>query len=271
MMDNKTLCPLVQDLLPSLADGIASPESERLMREHMETCKECRDMFTDMCPTEDVSSQEMESIFMEKFIRKWKIRKLAVWSMVCVLLLGMTGITVYAISARNAAAFYPGVQFQENISVRGEGYMLGENPQPVSVAVDGAMYRNTLHPEEPDTSFGWDHVSVCLADGTFLFDNNPYGEMSLHQWVPVQNDGSIHSPLVISHMKDYRQYVFHGTLYARNRMDDFILVSNNYFVCYPCSSEEEAVRMAAAYVQEFDLYETSIWEYICTRYPEYTE
>ena len=75
-MDNKTLCPLVQDLLPSLADGIASPESERLMREHMETCKECRDMFADMCPPEDVLSQEMEGVFMEKFIRKWKIRKL---------------------------------------------------------------------------------------------------------------------------------------------------------------------------------------------------
>ena len=105
----------------------------------------------------------------------------------------------------------------------------------------------------------------------FLFDNNPYGEMSLHQWVPVQDDGSTSSPLVISHMKDYRQYVFHGTLYARNRMDDFILAASNYIVCYPCSSEEEAVRMAAAYIQEFDLYETSIWEYICTRYPEYTE
>jgi len=271
MMDNKTLCPLVQDLLPSLADGIASPESERLMREHMETCKECRDMFADMCPPEDVLSQEMEGIFMEKFIRKWKIRKLAVWSMVCVLLLSMTGITVYAISTRNATAFYPGVQFQENVSIRGEGYMLGEDAQPVSVAVDGAMYRNTHHDDESDTSFGWDHVSVRLEDGTFLFDNNPYGEMSLHQWVPVQDDGSTHSPLVISHMKDYRQYVFHGTLYARNRMDDFILAADTYIVCYPCGSEEEAVRMAAAYIQEFDLYETTIWQNICTWYPEYAE
>ena len=47
-MDEKTLCPLVQDLMPSLADGITQPESERMMREHMLSCTVCRDMYAKM-------------------------------------------------------------------------------------------------------------------------------------------------------------------------------------------------------------------------------
>ena len=276
-MEFKELCPLVQELIPSLVDRITSAESEKLMREHMEVCEKCRTMYKKMCPAEsEVFTVEKEDLSLEKFIRKWKMRKLVSWTVIGALLLSMTGVTVYAIASRKETAFYPGVQFQENVTLLGNGYLLGEKVQPVSISVNGALYHNTFHEDEPDTSFGWDHVSVLLEDGSLLFDNTPYGEASLHQWVPVYDDGSVRSPLVTSHMDDYRQYVFHGALYAQNRLDDFILTNtdkngNCYIVCYPSSSEEEAVQMVSEYVQTFDLYETDIWQYIISRYPEYSE
>ena len=49
---DKAFCPLVQDLLPSLADGITKPETEEALREHMKTCTQCRELFADMCPAE---------------------------------------------------------------------------------------------------------------------------------------------------------------------------------------------------------------------------
>lgn len=35
-------CGVIQDLIPLVADGVACPESERLVREHAETCEVCR-------------------------------------------------------------------------------------------------------------------------------------------------------------------------------------------------------------------------------------
>lgn len=37
-------CEVVQDLIPLVCDGIASPDSERLVRLHAEHCEECRQM-----------------------------------------------------------------------------------------------------------------------------------------------------------------------------------------------------------------------------------
>lgn len=275
-MKNKGLCPLVQDLFPSLADGITKPETEEILREHMKDCRECRELYEKICPAEIDVPENGERISVEKFVRKWKMKKLAIWMVVCVLLLGMTGITVYAMSSRRSAEYYPGVQFIKNVSLRGDGYMLGKNAESVGIAVDGALYWNTLHEDEPDVSFAWDHVSIRLNDGSFLFDNSPYGEASLHQWVPVYEDGSIRSPLVTSHMEDYRQAIFHGALYARNGMEEFILFTmdnagDGYIVCYPSSSEEEAVQMTLDYVTEFELFETTLWHYLLEEYPDYAK
>lgn len=43
-------CDIVQDLIPLVCDGVASPDSERLVRSHAEHCDECRQMLgsTDM-------------------------------------------------------------------------------------------------------------------------------------------------------------------------------------------------------------------------------
>ena len=35
-------CDVIQDLMPSYVDGILSEDSQALVKEHMEACKECR-------------------------------------------------------------------------------------------------------------------------------------------------------------------------------------------------------------------------------------
>lgn len=38
-------CNICRDLLPLVQDGVASPESEELVRAHIEECTECKEMF----------------------------------------------------------------------------------------------------------------------------------------------------------------------------------------------------------------------------------
>ena len=40
----KITCDVIQDLMPSYVDGILSEDSQALVKEHMEACKECRKM-----------------------------------------------------------------------------------------------------------------------------------------------------------------------------------------------------------------------------------
>ena len=42
-------CDVIQDLMPSYVDGILSEDSQALVKEHMEACKECRKMLPKKC------------------------------------------------------------------------------------------------------------------------------------------------------------------------------------------------------------------------------
>lgn len=50
-------CDIIQDLIPLVNDGVASPDSERLVHEHIEHCNDCRDIFE----LNDVPRQVTES------------------------------------------------------------------------------------------------------------------------------------------------------------------------------------------------------------------
>lgn len=41
----KITCDVIQDLMPSYVDGILSEDSQALVKEHMEICRECRKMY----------------------------------------------------------------------------------------------------------------------------------------------------------------------------------------------------------------------------------
>ncbi len=45
MNENKIPCGVCRDLMPLVKDGVASPESESAVRDHISECSECADIF----------------------------------------------------------------------------------------------------------------------------------------------------------------------------------------------------------------------------------
>lgn len=54
-------CNICRDLLPLVQDGVASPESEELVREHIEECGECKAMFGE-APADNKKSPEKPAV-----------------------------------------------------------------------------------------------------------------------------------------------------------------------------------------------------------------
>lgn len=40
-------CSVIQDLLPNYAEGLISPETAAIIRDHLENCPECRRLYED--------------------------------------------------------------------------------------------------------------------------------------------------------------------------------------------------------------------------------
>lgn len=57
----KITCDVIQDLMPSYVDGILSEDSQALVKEHMEACKECRKMLEIMKEEQGKEQAQMRS------------------------------------------------------------------------------------------------------------------------------------------------------------------------------------------------------------------
>ena len=57
-------CEIVQDLLPLYVDGACSEASEEMIKEHLETCADCRAIYEQMCShtNEDILQSEKDSV-----------------------------------------------------------------------------------------------------------------------------------------------------------------------------------------------------------------
>lgn len=83
-------CDIIKDLLPSYSDKILSTTSNKLVEEHLQTCKNCLKEFQDMnkeIPDEIINNQDEQIDFLKGY-RKSKIKSiiLAVLLTICVLL-----------------------------------------------------------------------------------------------------------------------------------------------------------------------------------------
>lgn len=77
---NKIPCEVIMDLIPLVKDHVASPESEKLVYEHIEHCENCRSFMEDM--------QTLE-INDEKIIQNIKIKRNKI--LLFVSMIGMIG------------------------------------------------------------------------------------------------------------------------------------------------------------------------------------
>ncbi len=64
-------CNLVKDLIPLYIDGCCSEESKKIVEEHIENCKSCKQLFEDMSSMSDVVSVSKPSAAMSR-INDWK-------------------------------------------------------------------------------------------------------------------------------------------------------------------------------------------------------
>ena len=69
----KINCDVIRDLLPLYVDGVSSEESKKLVEEHIEDCRECRDVLSKLKNTEyDTDITEEKESVLEYSFRKTK-------------------------------------------------------------------------------------------------------------------------------------------------------------------------------------------------------
>ena len=69
-MSKQMPCSVAKDLIPLLADGLLSPESEALLREHLKGCEACAKIYKEMTDPEPVpASDEVEVDYLKKVRR----------------------------------------------------------------------------------------------------------------------------------------------------------------------------------------------------------
>lgn len=75
-MSKNMPCSVARDLLPLHADGLLSPESEALLREHLSGCTACREILGEMCGPEPAPASDGAELDYLKKVRKSRIRLL---------------------------------------------------------------------------------------------------------------------------------------------------------------------------------------------------
>lgn len=98
----KIPCEVIRDLLPSYVDGLTSEQTNRLIREHLDSCEECRRCFAAMqapMPEAEAESEKKEINFLKK--NKKKNRKVLIGSLLgsLALILGVLAVRTFVVGA----------------------------------------------------------------------------------------------------------------------------------------------------------------------------
>lgn len=92
-MKEKRECKLVQDLLPNYIEKVTSEETNQYMEEHLQNCTDCEKIYTSM--TREIKAKALDTDktvdYMKKVNQKMKIAKIALGSIVIIILLIMLG------------------------------------------------------------------------------------------------------------------------------------------------------------------------------------
>lgn len=89
MKENKE-CKIVQDLLPNYIDGLLNNESKEYVEKHLEECKECTNILTNMkenIKTNDTKIEKREVNYLKKFKNKMRILKTILLIIIIIIIL----------------------------------------------------------------------------------------------------------------------------------------------------------------------------------------
>jgi hypothetical protein len=97
-MDEKIDCRIVIDLLPSYMDGLLSDYSKQIVVEHIEKCKECKEVFETM--GSDISMVQIEENNIEtkkikSFLKKTKIRNIMIGIILASIIFSIAGVSTW--------------------------------------------------------------------------------------------------------------------------------------------------------------------------------
>ena len=72
-MENKTICKVVQDLLPSYIEKLTSKETNEYIEKHLNECPDCQKNFENM--KEELPQNNSEQVNEEiKYLKKFKYK-----------------------------------------------------------------------------------------------------------------------------------------------------------------------------------------------------
>ena len=59
-MKNKIPCEVIRDLLPSYVDELTSEVTNQVIRDHLETCEDCRERYASMHAAEEIPQPDRQ-------------------------------------------------------------------------------------------------------------------------------------------------------------------------------------------------------------------
>ena len=92
-MSEKISCSVARDMLPLLADGLLSPESEAILKEHLAECQACREIYGQMTDPEPAPAADRAELDYLKKVRRSRTRLLVGALLALALIVG--GLTVW--------------------------------------------------------------------------------------------------------------------------------------------------------------------------------
>lgn len=122
-MKTELPCSVVRDMLPLLADGLLSAESERILHRHLEGCEACRGVFADMTAPEPETEADRAELDYLKKLRSRKNRLVAAVLM-SVALIGGAVFAWLHVQAGKAAVSYDESSKTLVVYAAGEGKRL---------------------------------------------------------------------------------------------------------------------------------------------------
>lgn len=85
-------CEVIKDLLPLYYDDVCSPESRKLVDEHLQTCKECTEALADIGIEIKLEDKSEDIKMINNISKKWKQDKLSAFLKGILMLSGIASI-----------------------------------------------------------------------------------------------------------------------------------------------------------------------------------